>query len=478
MSNQDKTMLSASALRDGFARGLWTAREVVDEVLDRASRFPQVNAFATLAPDRARAEADVLDRQRRDGGTAPALAAVPFSVKDLIATRGVVTAHASVTMRDNVPAQDASPVAQLCAAGGTMFAKTTTPEFGHKVLTDSPLHGITRNPWNLERTCGGSSGGAAVAVALGIGPIAVTTDGAGSGRIPASCCGIYGLKGTLGRVPNELASDVFGLMVYIGIMARHPADLALGLAAMSAPDIGDPWTIGVGRAFDAASVPTSGLVGRRFTVVRRTASGYLHPDVEARLDAAIAFLDRAGAIVREVDGMEIDWKYDAARNVLRANQLARYDRLVRERAGDLDPSFVHIIEEGRQLRIETFGRYLLDRTALYRTVDGLMADGSLLLTPTLAAPPPPVDQYAHAPLVVGGEEKGELRAAWYNYTIPFNLTGHPAISIPFGHGRDGLPVGLQVVGPWFSEADLITVAQAFDMESGASGIVPPMATAS
>ena len=404
MSSQDKAMLSAAALRDGFARGAWTAREVVDEVLDRAARFPQVNAFATLAPDRARSEADALDRAFRDNGTVPALAGVPFSVKDLIATRDVVTAHASVTMRGNVPAADASPIAQLCRAGGMMFAKTTTPEFGHKVLTDSPLHGITRNPWDPDRTCGGSSGGAAVAVALGIGPIAVTTDGAGSGRIPASCCGIYGLKGTLGRVPNELASDVFGLLVYIGIMARHPADLALGLSAMSAPDAGDPWTIGIGRPFEAAGVPTSGLAGRRFTVVRRTASGYLHPDVEARFDAAIAFRDRAAANFREVEGMAIAWKTEPARNVVRANQLARYDRLVRERAGDLDPSFVHIIEEGRQLRIETFGRYLLDRTALYKTVDGLLADGSLLLTPTLAAPPPPATQYAHAPLVVDGEE--------------------------------------------------------------------------
>jgi aspartyl-tRNA(Asn)/glutamyl-tRNA(Gln) amidotransferase subunit A len=433
------------------------------------------NPIATLDTDGARAAADALDARRKAGGLRQALAAVPVSAKDLILTKGLRTAFASVTMKDNVPSIDADAIGQWRDADAVLFAKTTTPEFGHKVLTDSPLHGITRNPWNREHTSGGSSGGAAVAVALGLGPIAMSTDGAGSGRIPAACCGIYGLKATLGRVPHEVPPDQFGQLTYLGVMARHPADLGAGLASMSRGHPNDPWTLAIGRE-PFVWPDQSGehpIAGRRITVIRRMTGGYLDPETEARLDAALAFLDRQGAHIREMDGREIDWKLDVARIILRANQIERFADILKNRRGELDPSFAKTLDEGNSVDVVALRRALLDRTTAFKSVQGLFADCDLLLTPTVATPAPLATQNQFEPLVVDGKPLGDLRSAWYTYTIPFNMTGHPAISIPFGRSKAGLPIGIHFVAPWYAEGHLIKLAQAFDAETGASAEFPP-----
>ena len=459
----------------GFTSGEVAARDIVDGLLDRVARAAPFNPIATLDADGARAAADALDARRRRGTAFGRLAGVPVSAKDLILTKGLRTAFASRTMQDNVPSVDADAIAQWRAADAILFAKTTTPEFGHKVLTDSPLHGVTRNPWNRDHTSGGSSGGAAVAIALGLGPVAMSTDGAGSGRIPAACCGVYGLKATLGRVPHEVPNDQFGQLTYLGVMARHPADLGAGLAAMSRGHRDDPWTMSAGLTPFAwpASEAAHPVAGRRVTVIRRMTGGYLDPDTEARLDAAIAWLDRQGARIRELDGRTIDWKLDAARIILRANQIERFGDLLRGRRDELDPSFARTLEEGDAIDVVTLRRALADRTSAYRAAQKLFTEADLLLTPTVATPAPLATQDQFAPLVVDGKPIGDLRAAWYSYAIPFNMTGHPAISIPFGRSRAGLPIGLQFVAPWHEEAHLIRLAEAFDAETGASLEFPP-----
>ncbi|MCX7367070.1 MAG: amidase, partial [Alphaproteobacteria bacterium] len=322
---------------------------------------------------------------------------------------------------------------------------------------------------------GGSSGGAAVSVALGLGPIAMSTDGAGSGRIPAACCGVYGLKATLGRVPHEVPLDQFGQLTYLGVMARHPADLGAGLASMSRGHAGDPWSAAIGRTPFAwpQPDPASPIAGKRVTMIRRMTGGYLDPDTEARLDVALAFLDRHGAKIREIDGREIDWKLDVARIILRANQIERFGEMLKTRRGELDPSFAKTLDEGEAIDVVALRRALLDRTAAYRSVQKLFADADLLLTPTVATPAPLASQNQFEPLVVDGKPLGDLRSAWYTYTIPFNMTGHPAISIPFGQSKAGLPIGIHFVAPWFAEGELIALAQAFDAETHASALFPP-----
>lgn len=460
---------------EAFASGKVAARDIVEGLLERVRKAEPFNPIATLDTAGARATADSLDARRSRGTKFGALAAVPVSAKDLILTKGLRTAFASLTMKDNVPSTDASAIAQWRAADAILFAKTTTPEFGHKVLTDSRLHGVTRNPWNAEHTSGGSSGGAAVAVALGLGPIAMSTDGAGSGRIPAACCGVYGLKATLGRVPHEVPPDQFGQLTYLGVMARHPADLGTGLASMSRGHRDDPWTLSVGRTPFSWPDRTGAhpIAGKRITVIRRMTGGYLDPDTEARLDAALAFLDRQGARIREMDGREIDWKLDVARIILRANQVERFGDILKNRRGDLDPSFARTLDEGTAIDVVALRRALVDRTTAYKAVQRLFDDADLLLTPTVATPAPLATQDQFKPLVVDGKPLGDLRAAWYTYTIPFNMTGHPAISIPFGHSRTGLPIGIHFVAPWYEEAHLISLAEAFDAETGASALFPP-----
>jgi len=475
MPAKDLAGHTVAAHVEAFTSGKVAARDILEGLLERVERTKPLNAIATLDADGARATADALDARRKRGDGFGALAGVPVSAKDLILTKGLRTAFASLTMKDNVPSRDAAAIAQWREADAVLFAKTTTPEFGHKVLTDSRLHGVTRNPWNPQHTPGGSSGGAAVAVAVGLGPIAMSTDGAGSGRIPAACCGIYGLKPTLGRVPHEVPPELFGQLTYLGVMARHPADLGAGLASMSRSHRDDPWTLAIGRSPFAwphagASNP---IAGRRITVIRRMTGGYLDPDTEKRLEAAIAFLDRGGAKIREMDGRDVDWKLDVARIVMRANQIERFSDILKNRRADLDPSFAKTLDEGNAVDVVALRRALADRTTAYKSVQRLFADADLLLTPTIATPAPLATQDQFEPLVVDGKPLGDLRAAWYTYTIPFNMTGHPAISIPFGRARTGLPIGLQFVAPWYAEAHLIGLAEAFDAETGASAEFPP-----
>lgn len=475
MPSQDFAGRTVADHVQAFTSGKVTARDILEGLLQRIGHAEPFNPIATLDAAGARATADALDQRRRRGVGFGALAGVPVSAKDLILTKGLRTAFASLTMKDNVPTLDAEAIAQWRQADAVLFAKTTTPEFGHKVLTDSPLHGITRNPWNRDHTSGGSSGGAAVAVALGLGPIAMSTDGAGSGRIPAACCGVYGLKATLGRVPHEVPPDQFGQLTYLGVMARHPADLGAGLASMSRGHRDDPWSLAIGST-PFAWPDGSGehpIAGKRITVIRRMTGGYLDPEVEARLDVALAFLDKQGARITEMDGCEIDWKLDVARIILRANQIERFAETLKNRRDELDPSFAKTLDEGDAIDVVALRRALLDRTVAYKSVQRLFADADLLLTPTVATPAPLATQNQFEPLVVDGKPLGDLRSAWYTYTIPFNMTGHPAISIPFGQSKAGLPIGIHFVAPWYGEAHLIRLAEAFDAETGASAAFPP-----
>src|SRR5262245_25844503 len=217
--------------------------EVVEAVLARIDALqPTVNAFMTVTAGEARETARRAEAAVMAGDPLGPLHGVPFSVKDLLFTKGVRTTMGSHIFADQVPSDDAVPVRRLREAGAILIGKTTTPEFGHKPFTDSPLFGTTRNPWDLSRTAGGSSGGAAAAIATGQGPLALGTDGGGSIRIPAACCGIVGLKPTLGRVPHVHQTDLFGTTSYIGPMARTVTETGACFDAIVGFDAGDPYS--------------------------------------------------------------------------------------------------------------------------------------------------------------------------------------------------------------------------------------------
>ncbi len=455
--------MSAVELAAAIRRRDIGCREVMDCVLERIERLDgQTNAFAFVDPQAARRAADEADRAVAADAPLGPLHGLPVSAKDLINTGGMRTAHGSRAFAGNVPAEDAEVIARVRRAGAIVFGKTTTPELGCKILTDSPLHGTTRNPWNPERTPGGSSGGAAVATAMGFGPIALTTDGAGSSRIPAACCGVIGLKPTLGAVPMELAADLFGGLSCIGLMARAAADLELLFPLIAGPCSRDPWTLGRGGEVARAREPAEqGFAGLRVRWIRRMGNAALDPEVERLALRAISLMAEAGAVI--VEGPpDFDWALDACRMLLRANQAARHAPLLEKWRDALDPVLVQGIEEGLSQSTEQIRQAGLERSALFRRVQGLFDGADVLATPTFAATPPLASQRADQSFQVAGGPPGSLRETWYSYTIPFNPTGHPAISVPCGLASDGMPVGLQLVGPWHAESLLIGLAGALE----------------
>ena len=242
----DLAFTSAAELARLIAGRQVSPVEVVDGVLDRIERSqPVLNAFITVCAEEARAAAKGAAATVMRGEALGPLHGVPFAVKDLVNTAGVRTTLGSVALAENIPAGDSPAVARLKAAGAILVGKTTTPEFGHKCFTEAPLFGRTANPWDQSRTPGGSSGGAAAAVAAGLGPIGIGTDGGGSSRIPAACCGIVGFKQTIGLVPHDLTPDGFGNQSHITPLTRTVMDAALMLEAMAGPDPCDPHSLGL-----------------------------------------------------------------------------------------------------------------------------------------------------------------------------------------------------------------------------------------
>src|ERR1700757_1643776 len=263
--SEDLCFLSAAELRDRIISKEISPVEVTRAVLARAEALqPELNCFITLCGEEALAQARAAERKIVAGEPLGLLHGIPLTVKDIVNTKGVRTTFGAVPYKDNVPDHDAVAVARLRKAGAILIGKTTTPEFGSKCLTDSPLFGRTRNAWDAARSSGGSSGGAAVAVASGIAPLAVATDGGGSTRIPAACNGVVGLKQSIGMIPHSQVQDAFANQSYVTPTTRTIADTALMLQVMAGEDASDPWSIGIPvQDFVIAAALAGDLRGRK-----------------------------------------------------------------------------------------------------------------------------------------------------------------------------------------------------------------------
>jgi aspartyl-tRNA(Asn)/glutamyl-tRNA(Gln) amidotransferase subunit A len=434
--------------------------EVVEAVLRRIEALqPTVNAFITVTADEARAAARRAEAALMAGEEVGPLHGVPFSVKDLLFTRGVRTTMGSLIFADQVPGEDAVPVRRLREAGAILVGKTTTPEFGHKPLTDSPLFGATRNPWDPSRTAGGSSGGAAAAVATGQGPLALGTDGGGSIRIPAACCGIVGLKPTLGRVPHVHQADLFSSTSYIGPMARSAREALACFDAIVGFDPGDPYSRPE-PPDDPRGVEVRGL---RLGWLPRVGNRLVDPEVLAACEAAVRHLERAGARVETVE--EDFAAFEQAFLVFLGGGLAaRVGPHMARFADKVAPSLRESIERGARWSAVDWAHALGQRTAVFRRVQSLFERLDALVSPTLACPALALDHDPFEPISIRGEPAGSIRGAWYPYTWPFNLSGHPAVSLPCGWSSDGLPIGLQVVGPWYADRRVLALALRLERE--------------
>lgn len=450
--------------------------EYLDAVLAHAeAQQPRLNPFVTICGDRARDEARDAEKAVMAGGTLGPLHGVPVHVKDLFPTAGIRTTHGSAIFADHVPDRDDVLVTRLRAAGGIVFAKTTTPEFGHKGITDGPSFGTTRNPWDPSRAAGGSSGGAASAVASGIGPLGLGTDGAGSIRIPAACCGLVGLKPTNGAVPFQQSVDAFSSYAAAGPITRTVADTALMQACLVGPDSSDPWTLAA-PDFGRLTPKWLGrdLAGLRIGYIPRMANRLLGGDVESNTRAALDVYAARGAIVEEVTDA-IDWIEKPGRAMYQGNIAVAFGKYVAEWGDRMDPVLLAFIEWGKAYTLADFRSAQYARTRLFRTIQALFERYDVLMSPTLTRTALPADfDAAHGQVEVDGQPNGITREGMSPYVYPFNLTGHPAVAVPSGWASDGLPTSLQIVGPWWSDLDMLRLAAVLEEDRPWADRRPPL----
>jgi aspartyl-tRNA(Asn)/glutamyl-tRNA(Gln) amidotransferase subunit A len=451
----DITTLSATELLGLYRRRELSPVEATEAALAQIeARNPAVNAFCLVRGEEALAAARTSERRWQAGEPAGRLDGVPTSVKDLLLTSGWPTLRGSLTIEASGPwTEDAPAVARLREHGAVLLGKTTTPEFGWKAVTDSPLTGITRNPWDPARTCGGSSGGAAAAVALGMGPLAVGTDGAGSIRIPASFCGIVGLKPTHGRVPVYPPSP-FGTLSHVGPMTRTVADAALLLEVLGSPDSRDPLALDR-RAPVAGELAAARVSGLR--VAYSPALGYaqVDPEVAAAVQAAVTALESAGAQVtladpgfeRPIAAFDVLWSTGAAKVV---------DDMPADRRSLADPGLVQAAAEGRRYSALDYVAAQQERAALGVAMGTFHQTYDLLVTPT-----EPITAFAAGVEVPEGSAEPRW-PSWTPFTYPFNMSHQPAATVPCGWSAAGLPIGVQVVGPRHADALVLAACAAIE----------------
>jgi len=447
-----------------------TARAETAACLDRIdARQASLNAFVTVCRQEALAAADAVDAAAEPGP----LAGVPFSVKDNIETRGVRTTWGSRTLESHVPTVEAVAVTRLRRAGAVMIGKTTLPEFASTVLARSPLTGTTRNPWNPALTPGGSSSGAAAAVAAGLGPIALTTDAGASTRLPAALCGVLGIKPTIGLIPYELFPDGFGNFIHMGLMARTVEDLALALDTVSGEDPRDPQSIGMAPTRAVAAVGTAAsLAGERIHWRPLFGNAALDAEVRALCEAALGCLADAGATLVErsdpFEGAGTAW-----RTLQQMNWAGRFG--LPDEAGQklLDAGFLAGVRAAHATGGFELAQAIYRRTACFRTVQQWFGECEWLATPVFTVAGVPADAAGDTRLTINGRDAGELRTAWAPYLSLFNFSGHPAISIPAGFTAAGMPVGLQLVGRLRSDAALLQRARLIESARPWAGRMPP-----
>lgn len=445
----DKT---ACELAQGFRSNTFSPVEVMQAVLARCEALKALNAFVTLVPELALQGARAAEALQMKGGDLTALHGLPYSVKDLTLTKGVRTTMGSHIMADNVPDHDAVAVARAKRAGAILFGKTTTPEFGHKIHTTSPLTGRTYNPHSPDVTPGGSSGGAAVAVATGQGPVALGTDGGGSVRIPSACCGTVGLKPTLGSVPNLQAPDLFASNVYVAPMARNVGDARLLFDAIRGFDRRDPY----GQAALPQVQRVGDLRGLRIAWLP-TAGNPVDYEIAAITNRAIQQLEAEGAIVEEIQ-MNLAALEPHFMVMLETTLAARVGKALAANRDRIDPSLLVHVDNGLKHGAIALASAGAARTAAFQTIQTLLERFDIIASPTLSAPPLPHDQDPHGSVPINGIPSGRVRAVWYPYTIATNMTGHPSISIPCGWDSRKLPVGFHMTAGWYEEDLLLDTA--------------------
>ncbi|HLZ27301.1 MAG TPA: amidase family protein [Chloroflexota bacterium] len=450
----DLTFTPATELRDLIRSRQVSPVEVLESVLARAEAVqPRLYPFVTLDAETARTTARAAEAAVMRQAPLGALHGIPISIKDLDPTSGLRTTYGSKFSEDNIPTFDSVVVERVRAAGGIIFAKTNTPSYGHKDSCDNLIMPPTRNPWKADRTSGASSGGAAVAVAVGAGPLAHGSDGAGSIRIPAALCGVFGLKPSFGRVPYWPNADIWAARSHSGPITRTVRDAGLLLGVLAGPDARDPLSLDVTHQDYAAACQPGELNGLKVAWSADFGYAKVDPEVRAVAQASARRFEELGCSVEAVDP---GWDDPApwAEKLWHMNMAARFSDQLDERPEWIEPSLRTMIEAGRRLSGLEAGRAQVARTAFYNQAQRFMERFDLLLTPQM-------------PCVAWAAERApaEADASIFDhlpFTFPFNGTGWPAASVPCGFNSEGLPIGLQIVAPWRRDDLCLRAAAAFE----------------
>ena len=465
----DLAYKTAFELRQAIAARQVSPVEVMQATLARAERFDQkLNCFATYTPELALEAAKKAEQDLMTGGAIGPLHGLPISVKDLIAVKDLKLTFGSRANANNVAAVDAPSVERVRAAGACIIGKTTTSEFGCKAVGDSPLTGLTRNPWDTTKTPGGSSCGAAASVAAGMTPFALGTDGGGSIRVPCSLTGLFGIKAQFGRVPvYPIAATP--TLAHVGPIARTVRDAALLLSVISGHDRRDPFAI-AGVVPDFLGACDQPVQGMRIAWSRTL--GYANPDPEvAELSerAAKVFVD-LGCEVVEVEKVLDEDPVDLWVSEFYAGVGVRLKKQLTEQRELLDPAVADVLKDALRQTSEEYYTKVFRRYELREKMRVFFEPFDLLLTPAL--PCAAFDVGLNTP----PQHADRSIVSWVYYTYPFNLTGQPAASIPAGFTRSGLPVGLQMVAKINHETDIFRAAAAYEAVRPWADKIPPAFT--
>ena len=469
MPNDALGWLGAAELAALYRSRQLSPVEVAGAVLRRIERVdPGVNAMMRLTPEHAMAAARQAEAVFQRGETPRLLEGIPFTIKDLHATKGVQTDYGSHTLRGTIPAVDTPAVARLHAAGGMMLGKTTSPEFGWTGVSRSPVSGITHNPWGHGLNAGASSAGAAVAAACGFGPLHEGGDGAGSIRMPAHFCGVYGFKPTHGRIPCWPMSNN-DLATHLGPLTRSVRDAALMVQAMAGPH---PWDYTSLEAppQDYASNLHIDLRGKRIGFTADLGHARVDPEVAAVVANAVRAFEEMGAIVEPVTPAWGPLGPELARFFWPAAFAAKL-RLLPEWEDRMDPGFVALLRAAEGLGVPQFMQMRERRFAYGQAIHSFMQDYDFLLSPavSVAAFPATLLQPAHWP------QHPWDWLSWAEFSYPFNWSGSPAASLPCGFTPAGLPVGLQIVGRRFDDLGVLQASAAFEAARPWAQHRPPLA---
>ncbi|MDP6342423.1 MAG: amidase [Alphaproteobacteria bacterium] len=456
MSAEDLCFRPATELAADIRARRLSPVEVTEAVLARIEALnPVLNCFCTPTPELAIEQAKAAEQAVMNGQPLGVLHGVPYSIKDLQMSKGIRTMRGSKIFEHDVPDIDTPLESRLQAAGGIFLGKTTTPEFGWKGCTDSAVTGITRNPWNTDRTPGGSSGGASAQIAAGLGPLAQGGDGGGSIRIPAAFAGIFGIKPTHGVVPYCPMPTNEGLS-HLGPMTRTVSDAALMLGVIAGYDARDRFSQPLGPQDYLAGLQ-DGIAGAKVFWSPTLGYAKVDPEVAAATEKAAKSFTELGAEMVDGDpglGNPSDFFLVLFQGAM-AGGLSQF---LPEWESQMDPGLVHMIKRGLEYSAVDYIQARIERYDFYAKVQEFFESYDLLLTPAVAVPAFEVDRIAPDPDTMDAEDV----FAWTPFSFPFNATGHPAASVPCGFTADGLPIGLQIVGRLHEDRRVLQAAAAFE----------------